>query len=368
GEPADGALSWRFEVAPYRWASGDRLVGLVSVDPAIVERADGGIEGRQTYASAGGWNAVKNMSFYADGDAAVTLGNFVHVDVDTSGHRGHYRDADRHGSTVVVDGAKRGNISTGEDNDSVWIRPLSNGSTWGNEFRIATGDGSDTIRIHTAAHEAAHLFNGRPLVGDGSLTTVRIDAGSGNDILHLGGAREIVDGGAGDRDTVIYDAATEGVIAFLNEVGVVTPLVGQGGAAGDVLVGVERLKGSRHDDVLHGNSGDNDLIGGLGDDVLTGGDGHDHFVLAPGYGPGYGMDTVSDFKLGEDTVEVRGVHPAHIHQEVMNIHGTDGLLIRLSHRPEYGVSTMFLEGITTDLAVDLHAGTEANWHDGIMLS
>lgn len=369
GSPSGGAFAFYSETGHgwKGWSAGPWWRKFLSVTETEVTWPDGRTEIRQDFRSLGGWNAVKNISVRTEGDAYLAFEDFVHVDVDASGRGRHGRDGDDHGSTIVIDGAKRGNVVTGEDNDSVWIRPLSNGDSWGNEIRIATGDGSDAIRIATTLPDRPELFGGKRLVADGSLTTVRIDAGGGNDFVHLGGAREIVDGGAGSRDTAIYDGATEGVIAFLNEVGVVTPQkaqMGRGGAAGDILINVERLKGSPFNDVLHGNSGDNDLISGRGDDVMTGGAGHDHFILDLACG----IDVVTDFTVGEDTVEVRGAALADIHQEVVDYDGTEGLLVWLSHRPGYDVSTIFLEGVTAELTPGLHGGGEPNWHDAVMLS
>ncbi|MFD0386964.1 hypothetical protein ACFQ4K_02640 [Tistrella bauzanensis] len=46
-------------------------------------------------------------------------------------------------------------------------------------------------------------------------------------------------------------------------------------ATGDVLVGIEHLTGSAHDDLLIGTAGNNRLTGGAGDDLLQGGLGLD---------------------------------------------------------------------------------------------
>ncbi|WP_207478924.1 calcium-binding protein [Arenibaculum pallidiluteum] len=367
-EPAEGAPSNEALVAwaPHvEWDASWKHGSVFSVEARKSTMPDGRVEMIHEINPQVGWNQLKNMSIKVDGDANLTVRDVVHVDIDARGKGASAHDADTVGSSIEVLRAKRGNIQTGEDNDTVLVAPMSNGPAWKNEFRIATGDGSDTITVKTPVYTEAYDFPGSTPTTNGHVTTVRIDAGDGNDIMRLGGAREIVQGGAGTRDTVIYDQATKGVVAFLNDVGVATPKVGEGGAQGDVLIGVERLKGSSLNDVLHGNSVDNDLIGGLGDDQLIGGAGHDHFVISRGIG----IDTVLDFEVGADSVEVRGKDVADIHQEVITmLDGTEGLSIWLSYEEGYDVAAIFLPGVTTQLTPNAHAGTEANWHDAVLLS
>ncbi|MDX2307392.1 MAG: peroxidase family protein [Hyphomicrobium sp.] len=74
------------------------------------------------------------------------------------------------------------------------------------------------------------------------------------------------------------------------------------------LVGSANLEGvgnSANNNII-GNAGHNILDGGFGDDVLTGGAGRDTFV----YGEGYGADTITDFQIGKDLVELlQGLDP-----------------------------------------------------------
>ncbi|WP_158047567.1 hypothetical protein [Skermanella pratensis] len=370
GTPAAAAFSFYSETDRgwNGWSAGPWWRGVMTASSGEQMGLDGQREFFQTFQATRGWNSVKNLSLRSDGDTAATFDDFVHVDVDVSGHDTGFSDPGRLGSRISIDGAKRGNVITGEDDDSVWIRPFSNGGGWGNEFRVATGDGSDTIEIHTLRYYPHPPFQGRPLIEDGSATTVHIDAGRGNDIIRLGNAREIVDGGAGSRDTVIYTGTSKGVVAYLNEPGALAPLAGQGGAAGDILINVERLKGSSFDDVLHGNSGDNDLISGLGDDIMTGGAGHDHFILDIGWGD----DVVTDFKVGEDVVEIRNVNQYYVdhflRQEVTSRDGVEGLLVHLPRWANHDVTSIFLVGVTAELTTGGHGIGEPNLHYGIMLS
>lgn len=71
--------------------------------------------------------------------------------------------------------------------------------------------------------------------------------------------------------------------------------------------GHDELYGDAGNDSIWGDDGDDLLRGGLGDDVLTGddfsgGEGVDTFVLAAGEG----IDTITDFEIGIDAVELFG--------------------------------------------------------------
>ena len=110
-----------------------------------------------------------------------------------------------------------------------------------------------------------------------------IEGGAGNDVL---------DGGASNAneaagDTVSYEHAAAGVAVNL---GISLPQ-GTNGAGGDTLANFENLTGSNFNDVLTGNSGNN---------TLTSLDGRDRLVFAPGGG----QDTVTDFNLGDDVLDI----------------------------------------------------------------
>lgn len=149
--------------------------------------------------------------------------------------------------------------------------------------------------------------------------------GNGNDVLIGGGGGDNLNGGAGndflvgsrlaDRfiggtgiDTVSYAAA--GAIRLDLE----DSSASTGEAAGDIFTGVERIRGSRNDDVLLGSTGEDSLFGGNGDDriigrngddridggngddSLTGGGGNDQFIGSRGsdtHDGGAGSDTIT---------------------------------------------------------------------------
>ncbi|MGL5832616.1 MAG: putative Ig domain-containing protein, partial [Waterburya sp.] len=64
--------------------------------------------------------------------------------------------------------------------------------------------------------------------------------------------------------------------------------------------GNDLLKGGSENDQLFGGNGDDELMGGKGDDLLAGDEGADIFVLQSHHG----LDTISDFNLNEDRLEL----------------------------------------------------------------
>ncbi|MCY4210815.1 MAG: FG-GAP-like repeat-containing protein [Gammaproteobacteria bacterium] len=120
------------------------------------------------------------------------------------------------------------------------------------------GSGDDVL----AGNAVANDLRGR----DGN---DRIWGSGGDDILEGGAGADRLNGGAGldwaayrDSDAAVTINLTEGIV--------------QGGhAEGDVLIEIENLIGSAHDDVLVGDDAANRLEGGGGADRLDGGAGED---------------------------------------------------------------------------------------------
>ena len=108
------------------------------------------------------------------------------------------------------------------------------------------------------------------LRGDAGANT--IEGGAGDDTLEGRAGADKVIGGAG-RDVAEYTSSSAGVTVDLSAG------TGRGGdAEGDVLSGLEDLRGSSHNDVLRGDAGINRLEGGAGDDVLEGRGGADELL------------------------------------------------------------------------------------------
>ena len=118
-----------------------------------------------------------------------------------------------------------------------------------------------------------------------------IYAGKGNDSLFGGTGNDILFGQKGD-DFISGGTGRDRLL---------------GGDGNDTLEGNEGndlLLGGKGKDKINGGTGDDICVGGAGDDTVTGGAGNDRFRLAPGTG----TDTITDFAMGEDTIElVRGL-------------------------------------------------------------
>lgn len=118
-------------------------------------------------------------------------------------------------------------------------------------------------------------------------------AGAGDDTIYGGGGNDYIDGGSGN-DTISYYRAgnTTGVTVDLSN-----NANNVGEAAGDTLVNIENVHGTRGadtligdgnanvldgdegNDILNGGAGNDTLIGGLGADAMTGGTGNDVYYV-----------------------------------------------------------------------------------------
>ena len=159
------------------------------------------------------------------------------------------------------------------------------------------------------AHDE-QILNVENLIGSGYSDELRGDftannfvGGKGDDTLDGGSGADTLDGGDG-VDAAVYEDSGAGVTVNLG-------LASQSGgdAQGDVLIDIENVFGSVHNDRLQGDFGANLLSGGLGADTLIGGAGGDDIR------GGNGRDFVSG-GAGDDSVRGEGGHD--------RVYGDDG--------------------------------------------
>lgn len=122
-----------------------------------------------------------------------------------------------------------------------------------------SGDAGNDVLEAAAGHTL--------LSGDTGSDVLR--GSTGNDTLRGGVGGDVLDGGTG-RDRSTYYETNEGV-----EVNLAAGTSTGGEAAGDMILNVEDLEGTRYPDRLTGDAGPNLLIGGVGYDYLYGLEGDD---------------------------------------------------------------------------------------------
>ena len=118
----------------------------------------------------------------------------------------------------------------------------------------------------------------------------------GQDVIHGDGGNDFISGGNG-KDTIYGDRGNDVIAGGKGKDRLF------GGAGNDYICGCEGddlLRGGKGNDVLNGGKGKDLLIGGFGNDILTGGPGRDRFRIAPGTG----TDTITDFTVGKDTIQL----------------------------------------------------------------
>ena len=143
--------------------------------------------------------------------------------------------------------------------------------------------------------------------------TIRSFRGSNGDDVITGSAEDewfipqagndTIDGGGG-TDTLRYGrGGTTGPLEINFATGVATGSF-EGQAFTDSFSNIERVRGTRFDDTIIGDSGDQIFVGNVGDDTITGGGGADTYVLGhvevSVAGANGGTDTITDFEIGTD--------------------------------------------------------------------
>ena len=167
-----------------------------------------------------------------------------------------------------------------------------------------------------------------------------IIGGSARDILRGGSGRDIISGGDG-RDFIRGDSGNDTLI---------------GNAGNDVLIG-----DSGNDDI-RGGTGNDYIVGGTGDDTLSGGTGSDTFI----FGDNSGNDVVTDFTVGEDTIDLSLLSTAIAFEDLTITDLDDGSGVTVTHSALGG--TITLQGVTSaELTADdfnLPTGSSTTVDDG----
>jgi hypothetical protein len=217
----------------------------------------------------------------------------------------------------------------------------------------AQGQGSDLVN---GVEDVTGSRFGDGLQGDGSDNW--IDGGPGDDTLNGLAGDDRLDGGEG-TDTLTFSGASSGVVADL----AAGTVAGQGV---DRVEGLERVRGSRHADVLRGTDGPDRLLGEDGADVLTGGAGDDVVLGGEGadsLGGGDGRDDLDGGSGSDGCVQEETDDLPKLQCELEGLAEWDGTVLYEMSSDMIGVG--FHESLF-GMAVDLRPlGTlEANANPG----
>ncbi|MCC1494105.1 calcium-binding protein [Cognatishimia sp. F0-27] len=229
------------------------------------------------------------------------------------------------GASDLIDGGDDADtIQGGALNDTIFGRGGDDSIVGGIGFDVIAGnagndtiiglDGFDTISGGTGDDQISGNNGFDSLLGDAGADTISgglgldtILGGAGDDSLSGDAGFDSLNGGTGNdtlngnagQDTVFGAEGDDVINGGINsdelhgEIGNDT-LFGQNG--------FDTLFGGDGDDRLEGNSGNDRLHGQAGDDTMRGGDGADTFVFQAGDG----NDTIVDFDLERDTLELEG--------------------------------------------------------------
>ncbi|MEL7331986.1 MAG: calcium-binding protein [Cyanobacteria bacterium J06560_2] len=204
-------------------------------------------------------------------------------------------------------------------NDTLSGRQGADTINGGNGNDKLMGDQGNDRLIGSVGNDRLEGGSGEDIL-DGGQGNDRLDGGQGNDRLIAGGGNDILTGGSGNdlldgergNDKLDGGNGNDVLIGFAGN----DSLKGdggndrlEGGQGRDRLFGgsgSDDLLGGTGNDILKGDGGNDRLKGGEGRDILTGGGGQDTFVIASG-GRLPVRDVISDFRAGQDKIEVTGL-------------------------------------------------------------
>jgi len=172
---------------------------------------------------------------------------------------------------------------------------------------IYGGDGDDTIKAGKGNDTVQGDAGNNSIYGEAGNDTIFlgegenfVDGGEDNDTIYGNLSSDTIYGGFGN-DTIYGDAEADNLFGMSGDDTI------YGGDGDDLLSGSDgndTLYGSSGADTLQGEAGIDRLVGGLGADTLVGGAGQDTFVFSSLQSTATSMDTIMDFDIAEDTLEL----------------------------------------------------------------
>jgi Ca2+-binding RTX toxin-like protein len=249
-----------------------------------------GMAGNDTIDGGAGANTADYSRDKGYGDSVfLNGGNAVVVNLGTGTATDGFGNTDTLTNIQNIIGTAFGDTITGDGNGNALDGGDGNDSLSGSlGFDSITGGlGNDTI----GGGDQGDLLSG----GDGNdlinggMGLDTIDGGIGNDTINSGVGNDSVTGGTGFDELHGFDG---------------NDTLG-GGDQGDLMfgeLGDDVLNGGMGLDTIDGGAGNDTITGGLGGDSLTGGADADTFAFNTPITDG--IDTITDFLSGTDTIQV----------------------------------------------------------------
>ena len=171
----------------------------------------------------------------------------------------------------TLDGGDGGDFALYDESSAAVTIDLG-GAQDGDGYITGSSGDAEGDRLKNIEHLVGTVYGDR-LTGDSSNNFLIsgpgddwLAGGPGADFLVGGAGADVLDGGPGS-DYASYESSAAAVLVRLHDASAVR----LGDAWGDVLTGIEHLRGSEYNDILAGDGEDNILEGWGGDDVLYGG-------------------------------------------------------------------------------------------------
>ena len=284
----------------------DTMFGGTGNDSYVVDNAADRVD--ETTGGAADIDTVQSSVTFSLINSAQSRGNVENLTLTgTANINGTGNDLDNvmignSGRNFLIGGAGSDDLIGGGGNDQLF------GGSGNDSYMFSGSFGSDTINDESGTADRI-VITGKSVLLDASRT-------GNNLILELsGGTITIVNHfTTGTVESLEFNGRT--VVLAKGLIGGDLPGIIAGSDASETMDGKggddflyggkgnDTLLGGLGDDLLDGGQGRDILDGGAGDDILTGGRGGDSFVFRPGFG----HDTITDFALFEDRLDISGFH------------------------------------------------------------
>ncbi len=284
------------------------------------------------YNSTASVSVYLNLNYAAGGEAqGDVFSNFQNVIGSNVGNDTIVGDSDYNvilgygGNDIISGGAGGDYLDGGAGSNGVWYYGSVAAVTVYLGYNYATGGDAIGDTIYNFQNAYGSNTGNDLLFGDAGSNTIL--GYGGDDTVDGGAGADYLDGGAG-RNTLFYYNSALAVNVNLS----VNSASG-GDAQGDTILNFQNILGSiAGGDSLSGDAGansifgygGNDTIAGAGgNDYLVGGTGNDTFVYLAGSN---GYDEITDFKIGQDRLQISTSFAANFAAMVMYQSGANTII------------------------------------------